>query len=79
MQDIVAALKTKQGGTTQAEFARRLGVSEALLSLVYAGRRRIGEEMARRIVRAYPDLLWVATAYVMGKDGEDAGESATTG
>ena len=66
--ELIQALRQKQGEMSQAGFARRLGVSASLLCLIYAGKRRIGEDVVRRIVRAYPDLFWLATGYVMSKD-----------
>ena len=65
--DLIEALRAKQGGMSQAEFARRLGVSESSLSYVYAGKRRIGEDMARQIGKVFPDLFWLATGYIMSK------------
>ncbi|MDO8669959.1 MAG: helix-turn-helix domain-containing protein [Dehalococcoidia bacterium] len=70
--DLIEALKTKQGDMSQAKFAAALGISEAILSLIYSGKRRIGEDMARRIVRAYPDLRYLVIGYLMTKDDGDA-------
>lgn len=70
--DLIEALKAKQGTMARGEFARRLGISAATLSRIYSGDRLIGEDVARRIARAFPDLMWLATGYVMTKDGDAA-------
>ncbi len=67
--DLIEQLKAKQkqGEMSQARFAATLRISEAALSLVYAGERQIGESMCRRIVKAYPDLQWTVMGYLMTK------------
>jgi transcriptional regulator with XRE-family HTH domain len=48
-------LRRYQGDLTQQAYARRLGISESALSLVYAGKRGIGVEVLRALARAFPD------------------------
>ena len=66
--NLIDALRAKQGMMSQADFAGLLGISEAALSLIYAGERQIGESVGRRIVRVYPDLRWLVTGYIMDKE-----------
>lgn len=65
--DIIAELKKRQGEMSQGQFAAKLAISEAMLSLIYSGERRIGESLARRIVRVYPELQWSIAGYIMSK------------
>ena len=69
--DLIETLREKQGTMSQAKFAAVIGVSEALLSLVYSGQRRIGEDMARRIIKAYPELRYLVIGFLMTKDDGD--------
>ena len=66
--ELIEALKRKQGSLSQRCFAAKLGLSYSMLSLIYSGNRVIGEATVRRIIKAYPDLLWLATGYLMTKD-----------
>lgn len=68
---LIEALKVRQGETSQVEFARRLEISAAMLSRIYSGERLVGEAIVRRIVRAYPELTWLATGYLMTKEEGD--------
>ena len=63
--DLIEQLRIKQADMSQANFATRLGISDAMLSLVYSGKRQIGTFTARCIVREYPDLRWLVAGYLM--------------
>jgi hypothetical protein len=56
--DFLAAIKQQQAadGLSDAEFARRLGVSHAMWSRVKHGKRGMGREFIRAALRAYPAL-----------------------
>ena len=58
MQQMIDSLKQKyrQAGLTQVQFAQRFGISQATLSRLYNGQRRIGITTLTRIIEAYPDL-----------------------
>src|SRR5262245_15490908 len=48
-------------GLTQQQAARRWRVSQAYLSLMEGGRRRVPERLARQLVRSQPDLATALT------------------
>lgn len=66
---MIAELQRRQGTSTQTEYARMLGVSQATLSRIYAGERRIGMRLAKRLAVMYPDLIFVLAAYLLANDG----------
>jgi len=73
--NLIEELKRRQGGMSQAEFARLLVVSEASLSRIYSGERQIGEVVARKIAKRYPRLQMLLADFLFGK-GTDSDETA---
>lgn len=45
LEDVIAMLKSRQGGMPQVEFAKKIGISEQLLSGVYKGSRLPGTDI----------------------------------
>jgi len=59
-EEVVEVLKQKQkelGIETQAELAKKLGVSESYMSLVLRGKREAGTKLLWVILRLWPDML----------------------
>ena len=53
--NLVAILQKYQGTMSQREYARVLGLSSGILSLIYSGQRGIGLEVLQALARAFPD------------------------
>jgi hypothetical protein len=52
---LVELMQELQGGDSQERFARRIGVTQRLISAIYSGERRPGGKVAGGLVRAYPE------------------------
>jgi len=55
-QDLIALVRKCQGEQTQTEFAEVLGISPAMLSMIYSGQRRPGRVVLTRLIKVRPDL-----------------------
>lgn len=65
---LIASLKQKQGERSQEQFAAELGITQAMLSRVYSGKRQIGRQVAGKIARRYPDLAFEVAAFLLATD-----------
>ena len=70
--DVAQRLKEKQAelDITQAELAGMLDVSEAMISLVYSGRRNPGRAVIMGMLKVWPDVF----SENGGGDGEAEGD-----
>ena len=50
----IAFLQELQGGQSQQAFGALLGVSQAFISMVYSGERRLGRSSLEKLLAAYP-------------------------
>jgi transcriptional regulator with XRE-family HTH domain len=66
--NLIDRLKERQGDKTQAEFASYLGISQSALSRIYSGERTIGQGVARKIKRRYPDLAFALAAFLLDEN-----------
>lgn len=64
MNPLITSLKTKTAAASQREVAARLGISDAMMSLILSGQRMPGNRTLRAIVREYPDLWPKVSAFV---------------
>ena len=71
MKGLMDQLRERQGGRTQEEFAAFLGISQAGLSYLYNGGRKLGIKNAQAIAKAYPDLTDAVTDYLLGREASD--------
>lgn len=55
-EQLIMALRDRQGDRTQREFALELSISESMLSRLYFGSRRPGIDVLTRIYTALPSL-----------------------
>jgi len=58
-QVLIQRLRERQGNRTQNEFADFLGISRAMLSLLYSEERKVGVDTLTRIGEKYPDLAYL--------------------
>lgn len=56
MNPLIISLKAKTDAASQHEVAARLGISDAMMSMILSGRRIPGTRTLRAIVREYPEL-----------------------
>ncbi len=54
--NLIDELRARQGQKTQDEFSLELDIDQSSLSRIYAGKRKIGLGVARKICRRYPEL-----------------------
>ncbi len=52
---LVEIIRKYQGGMSQREYARRLGLSSATLSLIYSGQRNVGIDVLRAVAQTFPE------------------------
>ena len=69
---VTRLLRERQGDLSQRAFARHLGVSPALLSLIYRGKARLGVSASRRVLARYPELRAVLGDAVLAPPAEVA-------
>lgn len=65
---LIESLRSRQGERSQQEFATELGVAQGTVSKIYSGYRGIGPDVARKIVRRYPELAFEVAAFLLGSD-----------
>ena len=68
--------RQRELGLSDGAFARRLGVSRSLWIAVRSGRRAVGLNLLRGVVRAFPDLDDEVLDYLR-EDGKLAGSALT--
>ena len=56
---LLEALEKKRGDISIPVFSRKLGVSESTYYRLLKGKRGIGADLERRIVKRFPDLALV--------------------
>ena len=68
MDIILKALEDKRAaeGLSVSKFATRLGMSDTMLILLKQGKRKPGRKFLQTVLRAYPDLSGVVSAYMFG-------------
>jgi len=54
-QGFVELMQELQGGDSQELFARRIGVTQAMVSAIYRGVRQPGAKVLRGLLAAYPN------------------------
>lgn len=64
MNALIDSLRAKSTETNQATVARELRITQAMLSMVLAGKRRIGRKVLVGIVNAYPELTGEAIEHL---------------
>jgi len=73
MNRVVEALKDKQGGMTNAEFAKLLGISDAMWGYLLKGERQPGGKLLKAAMRKFPDLTLVVMNYLAEEDTDGNG------
>lgn len=68
MDIILKALEDKRAaeGLNMSKFADRLQISDTMLILMKQGKRKPGRKFLQAVLRAYPDLSGVVSAYMFG-------------
>lgn len=61
MTNLIEGLKERQksAGMNQEAFADHLGISQSMLSRLYAGKRDVGIRTFQQIMKVYPELAFV--------------------
>lgn len=73
---VATLLRDRMGAASQREFAREVGVSEAVMSRLLRGKYRLGRSAAGRITAAFPEIRpWLALA-VLETPADDGLEAA---
>ncbi len=52
---LTAIIRKYQGGMTQEEYAKRLGITQGTLSLIYSGKRGVGMDVLRAVAQTFPE------------------------
>lgn len=76
---LLAKLIAKQEALnlSDQEFAQRLGIPRSTWQLTRTERKRLGPRIARRAMRAFPELTSEAASFLLS-DATDLTETATT-
>lgn len=52
---LVQVFRKYQGDLSQTQYAAQLGLTQGTLSLIYSGRRGVGTEVLRALLRTFPE------------------------
>jgi transcriptional regulator with XRE-family HTH domain len=77
MASLTELLRRYQQGQSDAEYARTLGISAAMLSMIYSGARNPGLSVVRRLIRAYPAASGEVGAALVADGIEDEREAVS--
>ena len=69
--DFVELLRRCQGSMNQSEFAEHLGITSAMLSMIYSGQRNAGRTVLAALVRRFPEVRDAALDRYIGADSDD--------
>lgn len=64
MDTLIDSLRAKTTETNQATVARDLRITQAMLSMVLAGKRGIGRKVLVGVINAYPELTGEAIEHL---------------
>ena len=73
----IELLRKCQGDMSQGEFGDKLGVSQAQVSMIYAGKRRPGAELMKRLGQAFPEVRTEVTTILFAPEYHDSEERVT--
>jgi len=69
LAETLLRVRHSEGLTSQA-FAKKLGVSQASLTLFAQGKRQAGLKILRAILRTYPEMAFAVHEYIARGDGQ---------